>query len=660
MPNTDSCASGRGRITRRDFVSGVAVGVATGAGLSSPRVRAASGLEAMRADPTPPRRTGMRGTSDESRDVAHAVAMQGKRWSPPTRQTDAIYDLIVVGAGLSGLATALFFRQQAGTGSRILLLDTGDDFGGNARRNEFDVDGHKILAAGGTEVLMYPRASFRGGVPKRTLDLLGVDFSVFEEMEANYDHDFFKKLGLKAGIYFDKGRFGDRAGLRENPLQNLAQSRRMTPRLWAAEPHRAADIIDGWPVGRATKAQLRTILTNTRRIYGDVPKDEYFGVLATQTYRQFLDRHYGINEESWRILSRPMAATLYNATWDVKSALDALFYGLPGFGLSRDELGEMYASIPKAEPYIYHFPDGAATVTRMMVRKLVPSVSRAADWREIILAELDYGKLDRPEQNVRIRLRSTAVDARNVDGGKAADVTYVRNATGAAERVRGRHVVLACWNFVIPFICPDVGKEQAQGLRYMNRNPQCYVNVALRRWRGIVDSGYGAVAHTDGFYPESTLGFPLSIGGYHHQYDPDKPALYTCHYNANKDLPSLEGLSSRDVTRLARANMLATSFADFERGTLAYLDEIYGPYGMDVARDVAAITVNRWPHGYVTSYDPMYDDPTFTMADGPHVRGRERLHRISIGNSDAMGRGGVQDALRAAARAVDEQIALRG
>ncbi len=139
-------------ITRRDFINGVSIAAASAA-IMDPRTLLAEAVANTSpnavGDNYPPALTGLRGNHDGAYEVAHALAWNGKSPASYT-DLDEEYDLVVVGTGISGLAAAYFYQQKAGKDKRILLLDNHDDFGGHARRNEFDYNGTMLLGGGGS------------------------------------------------------------------------------------------------------------------------------------------------------------------------------------------------------------------------------------------------------------------------------------------------------------------------------------------------------------------------------------------------------------------------------------------------------------------------------------------------------------------------------
>src|SRR5271169_3311939 len=192
-------------ITRRDFLNGCAVTVGASLAASSP-----AWLEAMSApqdapeqDPAyyPPAKTGMRGSHDGSWEVAHGMR-DGQTWADAVDKKES-YDLVVVGGGISGLASAYFFRKIAGPGAKILVLDNHDDFGGHAKRNEFHSGQRLLIGYGGTQSLEAPHHYSKEAFA--LLQELGIEVDRFYKY---FDQKLFKDMGLKRATFFDKETFG--------------------------------------------------------------------------------------------------------------------------------------------------------------------------------------------------------------------------------------------------------------------------------------------------------------------------------------------------------------------------------------------------------------------------------------------------------------------
>ena len=303
-----------------------------------------------------------------------------------------------------------------------------------------------------------------------------------------------------------------------------------------------------------------------------------------------------------------------------------MYFGLPGanaFGLEFE---------PDEEPYIHHFPDGNASIARLLVRAMIPGIMGGDDMEDILTQQLDYSLLDDARQQVRIRLNSTVVNARNT-GKDRVSVSYVSG--DKAFEIRAKHCVMACNNRMIPSLCPEIGDEQKDALRQQVKRPILYTNVALRNWRAWAELGVGAFASPQEYHWNAKLDFPVSLGDYTFSASPDEPVLV--HMERFPGKPNA-GLSKQDQFRAGRAELLNTSFETIERNVREQLADALGGGGFDPARDIAGITVNRWSHGYSWSYDFLGGDPWYDDWDDPrypHVKGRQQVGNISIANADA-------------------------
>jgi spermidine dehydrogenase len=315
--------------------------------------------------------------------------------------------------------------------------------------------------------------------------------------------------------------------------------------------------------------------------------------------------------------------------------------GYPGFA----GLGLGQARAAWSEPYIYHFPDGNASLARLLVRSLIPGVAPGNTMDDVVQAPFDYSRLDGGAQNVRLRLDATCLDVRNA--GDEVRIGYSRS--GAMYRVAGRHAVLACFHSVIPHIMPELPAPQREALSRNVKTPIVYTNVIVRNWRAFTNLRVSGIAAPMSFHHQVSLDFPVSLGGYRHTRDPDQPV---CLHLVHVPGAPHQGLDARAQFRIGQGKLLAMTFADFEARIRDDLDRMLGPGGFVSARDIAAITVNRWPHGYSyvanSLYDPEdYDDTVLKLA-------RHTAGRITIANTDSGGDAWVHFAIDQAARAVGE------
>lgn len=612
-------------MNRRDFLQGTALAIGA-AGTLPPRAL----LAATDSGIYPPALMGLRGSTPGSFEVAHALAWNGQTWPRPAMQTDDSYDLVVVGAGISGLAAAYFYRQRVGADARILLLDNHDDFGGHARRNEFTVSGRTLLGYGGSQSIDTPR---RYSIAARgLLEELAIHTDRFYEY---FDTGFNERFGLTAGIRFPGADFD-----REVTLPGTFA---WFDSLTAREQKRR---IDAFPVSMDTRRALIRLATG--ELTDSVGIRRMLEMPERTPAPDYLRAGFGMTDEGLFLLNR-RSGPLWGCGIDALSITETVeeyMFGAAaaeaGAALSPDRLEER----DESQPYIFHFPDGNSAIARALVRTLIPGSVPGSTMEDIVSARTRYDRLDLPENGVRIRLNATAVRAENRTGG--VDVTYVSG--GQAARVRARHAVMACYNQMVPYLCPEVGEAQRAALAYPEKIPLMIVNVALRNWRAIAGSGLGSVYSPSGVLCNLGMDFPVSLGGYAFTDGPDEPCVLQGWH-----VPGCgKSGSGREQFNAGRHEIYETPFSDYERRILAELDSVWGPHGLDVSRDVAGLTVNRWPHGYAYEYMDLWDPPEWDRGAGPHVSGRQQIGHISIANSDSEQYAYVNGAVDGAYRAVRE------
>jgi spermidine dehydrogenase len=265
---------------------------------------------------------------------------------------------------------------------------------------------------------------------------------------------------------------------------------------------------------------------------------------------------------------------------------------------------------------------------------------------DVILARFNYDDLDRRGQNVRIRLDSTCIDVRN--SGDKVLVGYVR--AGALHRIEAKHVVLTCFHMMIPHIVPDLPQPQREALAQNVKTPLVYTNVLVRDWHPWIRLKVHDISAPMSFHSRVALDFPVSLGGYKHARDPAEPmVLHLVHVPGAPN----SGLDARTQFRIGASQLLDMTFADFEIRIRDELDRMLGPGGFSSARDIAAITVNRWPHGYGYVANSLFDDADY---ENTVNRARQMFGRVAIANSDAAGDAYAHLAIDQAERAVRELL----
>ena len=620
------------RIARRDFLQGTLVAAAST--LAGPLLRPPSAAAQPGAGTYyPPALTGLRGSHPGSFEAAHAL-----RDGVPTgtaADTGEYYDLVIVGAGISGLAAAHFYRQRARAPVRILLLDNHDDFGGHAKRNEFTLAGRLQLVNGGTLDIDSPRpySPVAGGLLRE----LGLDVPRLAR-EVQQPH-FYRGRGLGRGAFFDAETFGaDKliAGVGTGSYNEVFAAAPLTAR------------------ARADLARIEEERQDRMPGLSDAQKKER---LARMSYLAYLREVMQVDAQA---LAYCQALT--HGEWgvgiDAVSALDLWGYGLPGFqGLRLTRattplMGETARGYHETGGSTHlHFPDGNATIARLLVRSLIPAVAAAGPAGSIVTERFDYGQLDRPGSPVRLRLNSTVVKvAHDGDPASAQEVLVTYRSGTDTRSVRGRRCVLACWNMVIPYLCPELPAAQKAALHELVKTPLIYTNVALRSWRAFQQAGVSEVYCPGAYFSNLYLNPKVDIGGYRTNGDPDDPTILRM-----ERTPCRPGLSEHEQNKAGRAEILATSFASFEEQIRAQLRRMLQPHGFEAQRDITAITVNRWPHGYAPEWNALFD-PVVPEAQRANVIGRARFGRIAIANSDAAAAAYTDAAIDQASRAVSELL----
>jgi spermidine dehydrogenase len=612
------------KIDRRDFLNGVAIGIsAVAAGVS-----ALSTAQAQSTAPAndPALRTGLRGNYPAAVAEFDAIR-QGKYAHFPVSDSEIQedYDLVIVGGGISGLSAAYFYRAALGPNISILILDNHDDFGGHAKRNEFHYQGKTFIGFGGTMGIETPYPY--SYCAKALIRDLGVDVARNPEF---FNHDLERKYGLGGGTFFDKEHFGEDRMVKGNPR---------LPQFFAKAPLSDA----------ARKDLIRLHGKNPDYMAG-LSAAEKRAKLARMSYQDYLLNIAKMSPDALPFFIGEGGRN--NKRVDTVPALEAARHGLVGFNGLNLELEQEF----NEGSYLFHFPDGNASIARLLVGKLIPAALPGPQSMETIVgAHVAYDQLDNPNSKTRIRLSSPVVRVEHEGAPDRASRVRVAYRNGGKNcGVRGRYCILACNNALIPALMPEIPAHQKEALAYPVKVPMMYTNVLLKKWTALQKLGVSRIASPGMYHPYGFLDPGSTVGGYQGVTTPDQPMLF--HFFANPNKP---GLPRKEQNRHGQQELLSTTFEQFELKIRQQLARMLNAGGFDPAEDIAAITVNRWPYGYAYTYDTLAD-PDLPPEQRPHIIGRQRLGRVTIANSDAGAAAYTNQAIDEANRAVQELLLLQG
>ena len=614
-------------IARRDFLNGIGItgAYATLCGLPS---LAKAAPENVDAASYPPLRTGLRGHYPVA--VEEFARIHNGKYAefPVSREhLQEEVDLVVVGGGISGLSAAYFYRTALGPDQRILILDNHDDFGGHAKRNEFHYQGKTFIGFGGTMGIATPYPY--SYCAKALIKDLGIEVQRGPQF---HNRVIEEKYGLQNGIFFDKEHFGE---------DRLVAGAGRLP--WKAFFEKA-------PLSDSARKDLIRLHGKNPDYLAGLSQEAKRKQLASMSYQDYLLKVANISPDALPFFQGEGGRN--NKRVDTMPALEAAQHSAVGF----NGLGLKFEESFNEGSFLFHFPDGNASVARLLVAKLVPSaIPGNQSMNTIVQAPVAYDQLDKSEAAVRIRLSSCVVRVQHEgaqDSARAVKIAYIHD--GTLSGVRARHCILACYNGFIPDLMPELPERQREALAYPAKVPMMYTNVLLRRWTAFEKLGVSAISAPCMYHTECMLDPGTTVGGYNGVTASEEPILLHLMRNPNKP-----GLPRKEQNRLGQQELLSTTFAQFELEIRRQLQRMLGPGGFDPAQDIAAITVNRWPYGYAYTYDTLAD-PDVPPEQRPHIIGRQRFGRVTIANADAGAAAFTNQAIDEAHRAVQELLVSGG
>ncbi len=620
------------RLTRRNFLVHTAALVSTGVLTQCTEEYHTEEYHPLSAHPAaaikesitlyPPAQTGLRGDTDNSRIAPHSVALHHKTITMPhTAQED--YDLVVVGSGISGLVAAYCF-QKIRPEAKILIVDNHDDFGGHAKRNEFTVNGKTLITYGGSENLDAPNGTYSSQT-KQFLQDLGVDYHKFEQY---FQKDLYRSWGLSKGIFFSQNYFGQSKVVHQQPERDNEKAR---------------EIIAQFPLSDEDKQTLTQLYLSPPDYFKGKSRRQREALALSISYYDFLVDYAKVSQGCIDYLQN-LSSDYWGHDIRAVSLAEAWEFLYPGMQNCRLEP----ANNEHSEPYIYHFPDGNASITRLIVRKLIPSALSGNTMEDIVMAKLDYHSLDKAENHVRIRLNTSALRIENLDNHTVA--IALQSKDGKLYRVNASKCIYAGHAALAQRIMPQMPQKQQEAMLTNVKVPMLYTKVALKNGHAFKKLGVYWVYCPNQPYCEIMLDFPVKMGDYVPAQSPDEPIILHCIRIAT----SLEGKTARDKYRQGRRHLMTQNETQLREEIMQQLRELFALVGENADDIVVDISINRWAHGYSYERLDLFDSDKSVKDNTTSMQ--QTLGNIFMANTDMLWKPylqyGIEQGMQAAQQAL--------
>jgi spermidine dehydrogenase len=619
-------------ISRRDFVNGTLVGF--GAALLS------SSIPSLAAGKKPvglfnDTWTGFGGVGDYAnsngnvasvREAAHLIR-DGltPKLMMDVKDTGEEYDMIIIGGGFSGLGAAYQFHKKYGNTKKCLIIENHPVFGGEAKQNEFEVDGYTLYG---------PQGSNDFGPPKK--DDEGLIAEIYRATGLPFEYKFVtqdpKKTKIKApienyyGVYWDEERFD--TGYFFGKQSKIP---------WVINPR--VDKLARLPWSDDFKADLNRAFEDREDKYQGDDIDRW---LDSMSYKDLLEKVYGYSPEVTEYFDPIIAISMGGVGCDVYSAYSARELEMP---CTRARY--VYdSSIDEVEMGALSFPGGNTGSFRHIVKHLMPeSITGGKSFEDILFNPINFNALDRPSNSINIRLNSTAIDIRHAgpaDSAKHVDVTYQEN--GVVKRVKAKTVVSAIGGWVGKNIIKDIPPAITEAYKEFHHSPILVVNVAVRHWRFLDELGISSGRWFEGFGNFFSIRRPMDTGERNQPFEPNKPAVMTFYVPFNNPGHPIATQGS-----IGRAELLSKSYSDYEKEIVEQMTDMFADYGFNARRDIAGIVLNRWGHAYISP------QPGFHFGkdgkESPKEIVKKAYGRIQFGHSELNGYMSHTNALKEGSRA---------
>jgi spermidine dehydrogenase len=556
-----------------------------------------------------------------------------------TIDTREVYDCVIVGGGISGIAAALFFLRQAGPHASVLILENHPIFGGEAKQNEFEVDGKRIVGHQGSAIYLLP---YPHSYIARFYNSIGLHAPILDYQKwTGPDRPMTLSRTPYDSAGLNKGEYGFYFGATFASKFSMESGQKAG--MWLLDP--IGKQIQGAPVSDAARKELQRWFSGKAAEEAKFEHPTYEGDDASRrldaiSLEQHYIDHFGMSRDTIRTFLSPVEGG--------------------GSGLGPDALSAycdyaadlLHPFDDGANEPVQMFPGGNTTIARLMMKALIPqSIDGPGTVEAVTRNNVNFAALDSPDSPARVRLSSTAVSVQH-DGDPAKSeflsIAYARG--GKVFRVKTRSAVMAGGNWTTQHIVKDLPGAHRQAYAQFYRSPCMMANVAVRNWRFLHKMGISGCRWFEGLGNNMDVCRQALTGTNETTISPDSPVVL-----AVKVLYSYPGLSTADQGHRGRAELISTSFRDYEQRIREQFTTMFAASGFDSKRDIAGIVLNRWGHAYLSP------QPGFFFGKGGNPAPREVLRsapfgRVTFANTDLAGAMDHRYSILEAQRAVNQLL----